>query len=133
MNKKIKTYNDLLNEKQQLEMLLHAQKELIVADIKELKHDLQPAVDAISFLGQITTRDNRELLVTGAANSLIDIVFKKIILSKTGWLSRLVVPFFVKNYSSHYIAEHKDEWLRKLFSWVSSKNSNGEVNAKKSS
>jgi len=127
MNKRIRSYDELLIEKRRLEILLQSQKELIAEDLHIIKNDLQPAIDTISFLGKITTRDNRGLLITGAANQVIDLVFKKVILNRAGWLTKQIVPFFLKNFSSHYIAEHKDEWVRKLFSWVSHKNSNGEA------
>ena len=127
MSKQIKTYQDLLKEKEQLELLLKAQKELIVADIHDIKNDLRPAIDAVSFLGKIATRDKSDILITGAANQLIDLVFKKLILARTGWFTRLVVPFFIKNYSSHFIGDHKKEWMKKLFSWIGHKNSNGQA------
>ena len=127
MSKQIKTYEDLLKEKQQLELLLKAQKELIVADIYDLKNELKPALNAISFLGKIATRDKGDILITGAANQLIDLVFRKLILARTGWITRLVVPFFIKNYSSHFIGDHKKEWVKKLFSWIGHKNSNGQA------
>ena len=127
MSKQIKTYQDLLKEKEQLELLLKAQKELIVADIHDIKNDLRPAIDAVSFLGKIATRDKSDILITGAANQLIDLVFKKLILARTGWITRLVVPFFIKNYSSHFIGDHKKEWVKKLFSWIGHKNSNGQA------
>ena len=127
MSKQIKSYQDLLKEKEQLELLLKAQKELIVADIYDLKNEFRPAIDAVSFLGKIATRDKSDILITGAANQLIDLVFKKLILARTGWLTRLVIPFFIKNYSSHFIGDHKKEWVRKLFSWIGHKNSNGHA------
>jgi hypothetical protein len=33
-----------------------------------------------------------------------------------------VVPFFLRNYSSHFIAEQKDKWIEKLKSWLGYKN-----------
>ena len=127
MSKQIKSYQDLLKEKEQLELLLKAQRELIVADIHDLKNELRPAIDAVSFLGKIATRDKSDILISGAANQLIDLVFKKLILARTGWITWLVVPFFIKNYSSHFIGDHKKEWVKKLFSWIGHKNSNGQA------
>jgi len=37
MTKRFKTYDDLVKERNQLEVLLHAQRELIREDIKDLK------------------------------------------------------------------------------------------------
>jgi len=127
MNKRIHSYNDLLKEKQQLEIQLEVQKELIFQDFTALTNDLQPALEVISFLGKITTRDKRNVLITGGINQLIDLLLNKVILAKKGWVARVVIPFFIKNYSSHLIAEHADEWMTKLFAWMDRKNSNGQT------
>jgi hypothetical protein len=129
MSKPIKTYEDLLKERYRLELLLQAQKELIRLDVVELKQHIHPAVKAISFLGKVFTREKDNLLLAGGINHLIDLLFKKIILSKSGWLIRLVVPFFVKNYSSHFVAEHKNELIKKLFSLFDRKHSDGQTAA----
>jgi hypothetical protein len=124
---KIQTYEDLVKEKQQLEVLLQAQKELIRYDITELRKELQPAADTISFIGKIITRDKSNAILTGGANRVIDLLFRKLILARSGWLTRLIVPFLLKNYSSHLIAEKKEGLINKLFSWVGHKNANGKA------
>ena len=129
MSKPIKTYGDLLKERHRLELLLQAQKELIRQDVVELKQHIHPAVKAISFLGKIFTREKDNLLLAGGINHLIDLLFKKIILSKSGWLTRLIVPFFVKNYSSHFVAEHKNELIKKLVSLFDRKHGNDQTAA----
>ena len=96
MNKPIKTYEDLLKERHRLEVLLQSQKELIRLDIAEAKLHLQPAVKAVSFLGKIFTREKNNVLLAGGINHLIDLLFKKIVLSRSGWITRLVIPFFIK-------------------------------------
>jgi hypothetical protein len=39
----------------------------------------------------------------------IDTLLKNILLARSGWITRLVVPFIVKNLSSNYILEKKPE------------------------
>ncbi|NOT51278.1 MAG: hypothetical protein HOP10_08380 [Chitinophagaceae bacterium] len=127
MTKKISTYGDLLRQEEQLEELLKAQKELLVYDLREIKEQLKPASAALSFISKITTRDKSNFLLNAGGNKLIDLVVKKLILGKAGWLTRLAVPFFLKNYSSHFIADHKDDWTEKLFSWFGQKNGKGKA------
>jgi hypothetical protein len=124
MTNTIRSYNELLEEKQKLQSLLTAQRELIRYDIEGLKAEFKPALTAVSLLGKITTRDSRNPIFNTAANSLVDFILKKVILSRSGWLSRLAIPFFVKNLSSHIIADHKDDIIEKLFSFIS--NTNGK-------
>jgi hypothetical protein len=118
MSNIIRSYNELLIEKQKLQSLLAAQRELISYDIQDLKAEFKPALDAVSLLGKVTTRDSSNPLFNIATNSLVDLLLKKIVLSRSGWLSRLAIPFFVKNISSHFIADHKDEIMNKLHSFI---------------
>jgi len=125
MTKQIKTYKDLLEEKERLENLLKSQKQIVRDDMKQLGEHLEPVKSAFTTASKFFTRDNHNLLLNAGANTLIDIFIKRFILSKTGWFTRLVVPFLVKNYSSHIISEKKGSLLKKLFAWVGKKNANG--------
>jgi hypothetical protein len=103
MKRRIKTYEDLEREEKLLEELLRSQKELIQIEIKVLKQHLKPAQMALQFVGKITTADKHNPLLTQGANTVIDLVLKNFVLAKSGWLTKILVPFFVKNYSSHLI------------------------------
>jgi hypothetical protein len=43
----------------------------------------------------------------------IDILVRKVLLKRAGWFVKIIVPFLVKNYSSHLIGEEKREALMK--------------------
>ncbi len=122
MSKKFTSYEELLKEKQQLEVLLQAQKEVIRCDVEEIKLKLQPVKEAVEFIKKITTKDRSSLLLDLGSDIAINTLVKNFILSKAGWFTRLVVPFFLKNYSSHFLAEQKDKWIEKLKSWLGHKN-----------
>lgn len=126
MTTKINTYEDLLQEKKRLQALLLVQKQVIRQDIEEIKEEFKPVRSAISAVSKVTTRDSGNWLMNFVGNKAIDLLVKKLILRKAGWLTRLAVPFFLKNVSSYIIAEHKDEILSKIFSWVGNKNENGQ-------
>lgn len=125
MTKQINTYKELVDEKKRLEDLLKVQKATIREDLRQLGEEFRPVKSALTAAGKLFTRDNHNLLLNAGANTLIDLIIKKLILSKSGWITRLIVPFLMKNYSSHIISEKKDTLLRKLFAWVSKKNANG--------
>ena len=122
MSKRFTTYKELLQEKQQLEVLLEAQKQVIRCDVEEIKLKLQPVKETLEFVKKITTKDRSNLLLDLGSDIAINALVKNFILSKAGWFTRLVVPFFLKNYSSHFIAEQKDKWFEKLKSWLGHKN-----------
>jgi len=120
MTKGIKSYNDLLQEKLRLESLLHAQKQVIYYDIEQIKEELKPVRKTFEFIRKITTKDKTSLLLTFGSDILINAIVKKFILSKANWITRAVVPFFLKNYSSYFLSEQKDKWIEKLKTWLSS-------------
>lgn len=119
MSNSIRSYNELIAEKQRMEFLLAAQKELVKYDLQELKAELKPAISAVAMLGKVTTMDSSNPLISGFTNTAIDLVVKKGLLGRAGWVTRLLVPVLLKNYSSHFITRHKDELTQKLFSLFS--------------
>jgi hypothetical protein len=130
MNNSINTYEELMLEKHRLRLLLHGQKELIHNDIKEIKEELAPVKTAISFVGKLTTKDASNPLINGTVNTAIDLIIKKVFLARAGWFTKWVVPFFLKNYSSHFIDEKKDTIMRKIFSMFGGKKNKAEANGK---
>jgi hypothetical protein len=121
MTKRITTYEELMLEKHRLKLLLHGQKELIHQDINEIKDQLLPVKSAISFIGKLTTKDSSNPLLRGTMNTVIDLFVRKVLLARAGWFMKLVVPLFLKNYTSHVIDEKKDTIINKVFSWFGGK------------
>ena len=130
MTKPIRTYEDLMEEKARLNQLLAAQRELIRQDFNEIKEELAPVRSAISMVGKFATRDNRNFLLTTAAETTIELVIRRMLLAKAGWFTKLVVPFVMKNFSSHVLADNKDKILGKLAKWFGKKNANGKRDVK---
>ncbi|MGZ8539785.1 MAG: hypothetical protein ACXWV6_04005 [Chitinophagaceae bacterium] len=126
MTKPIRTYEDLCEEKARLKLLLTAQRELVRQDINAIKVELVPVRKVISMLGKMATKENRNSLLTIAGDTIIDFVVKKMVLSKAGFITKLAVPFFMKNFSSHILADNKDKIISKLSSWFGKKNENGK-------
>lgn len=132
MTKRINTYQDLLDEKERLKSLLKAQKVIIHDDFREIKEELAPVRSVVSFAGKLVTRDTGgNIVLNMGANTIIDLVFKKLILGRAGWLTKTIVPFLLKNYSSHVISDNKDSIFKKFFSWIGKKNANGKMHEPK--
>ena len=129
MTKRIQSYRDLLDEKERLQSLLKWQKEAVRRDIQEIGEELEPVRSVISLASRLVTRDSSNLVLNAGTNTLIDLVVKKLLLSRAGWLTRLAIPFLLKNYSSHFISENKGSIMKKLFSWIGKKNANGHEKA----
>ena len=131
MTKSIGSYKELLKEKERLELLLSNQKKLLRQDVDEIKQELEPVKNAVSMVSKFFTRDSSNLLLTTASDTVIDMLIKRVVLSKAGWLTRFLVPFLIKNFSSHVLADNKNKLLRKLFSWIGKKNANGQMHKSK--
>jgi len=122
MSNSIRSYKDLLEEKRRLEVLSVEQRQVLRDDVRELKIQLEPLKRVVEFVRKITTRDKTALLLTIGSDIVINSVVKRFILSRAGWFVRNVVPYFLKNYSSHFLAEQKDKWIQQLRAWLGHKN-----------
>jgi len=122
MKRKIMSYEDLEREEQLLEELLRTQKQLIQLDVQVLRNQLKPATMALQFFNKITTVDKSNLLLNEGANKVIDLVLNKFLLARSGWITKFLVPVFLKNYSSHLIGDNKTNIVEKLFSFFGRKN-----------
>lgn len=126
MSKQIRTYKELLEEKERLKLLLSAQKDLVHQDINLIKQELAPVQKAISVVGKFATKEDRYSMFTIAADTVIDLFVKRVLLSKAGFITRMAIPFLMKNFSSHVIADNKDKIISKLASWFGKKHENGK-------
>ena len=104
---KIKTYDDLLAEKVELERLLIDQKAIIRQDIAALKEELRPAAAVLKFIGKVTAKDKSNSLLRLGVSVASETVLRNVVLAKSGWLTRLIVPFVAKTLGSKAIANTK--------------------------
>jgi hypothetical protein len=108
MKKKITSYQDLINEKLELQRQLEFKKNQIRQDFIALKEEVSPALKVASLVGKVTTRDTRNnvVLQTGA-NLAIDWATRKIF-PKAGFLVKLLAPVLLKNYASHFLKKKSE-------------------------
>ena len=88
MTNQIHSYKELLEERERLTALLHAQRAELREDFNKLKEEFEPVKAAVAVIGKFTTKDKSNWLLTTAADTAIDLVVRKFIL----WPDR---PFFV--------------------------------------
>lgn len=108
MNKKrIRTYEDLVEEQQRLISVLKTQEQIVRVDIAGVKQGLQPFGKALQVVNKLATRDNTAPVMNFGLEMGIDLLIRKMLLARAGWFTKIVIPFLVKNYSSHIIGEDK--------------------------
>ena len=107
----IKKYEDLELEKQRLTALLKNHEEAIRVDMAGVRLGLKPVNNAINVINKMATRDNTTPVMNFGLEMGIDILVRRFILRRAGWFAKIVVPYLVKNYSSHILGEEKREIL----------------------
>lgn len=103
---KISNYEELVLERKKAEAKLNYYKSVISEEIDVLKHKMEPITNVISFLS--TTKNgspgsNTNTLLQAGTNLGIELLVRQKLLSKAGWLTKLVVPFLLKKVSSKAI------------------------------
>jgi hypothetical protein len=101
---KINNYDDLVLERKRLESDLVHYKSIITQELDEIKHKVEPITDVVSFFSTSKNppTNNNKLLQAGA-NLGIELLVRQKLLSKAGWLTKLVLPFILKKVSSRAI------------------------------
>ena len=111
----IKTYEDLEAEEKRLQALLYSHRENIKDSFVAVKEGLNPFKQVANTVRKLFSRDKSNPMMTVGVGLGVDVLLRKFLLAKSGWLTKIVIPFFVRNYSTHFIAEYKkNKFLRKI-------------------
>jgi hypothetical protein len=121
MNKPIKTYEDLLHEEQRLTIQLGSCKGLIKEDIAGIKSGLNPVKQVVRTAKSLFTRGDNGPLLNFGLNFGLDVVVKRLLLGRASWITKVVVPYAIKNYASHLITEDQRKTVAKSVSKFISK------------
>ncbi len=101
----IHSYAELLEEKQRLTLLLAERKVLVKAEFEDIKEKLKPAKAAWEWVNKLTSKDNTNPLLNAGIDVGVNFLLKKVFLRNAGFIVKLVMPFVVKNFLSHEVAE----------------------------
>lgn len=100
---KINNYEDLVLERKRLESDLAHYKSIIASEFEEIKHKVEPITDVVSFFTPAKNPPANNRLLQAGANLGIELLVRQKLLSKAGWLTKLVLPFILKKVSSRAI------------------------------
>jgi hypothetical protein len=100
---KINNYDDLILERKRLESDLAHYKSIITGELDEIKHRIEPITDVVSFFSPSKNPPANNQLLQAGANLGIELLVRQKLLSKAGWLTKLVLPFILKKVSSRAI------------------------------
>ena len=120
----IRTYQDLLDQKKELETSLDISRELMRIDVAELHQEWKPIHKFLSGFGKLTSKGASPLLSMGLEIAA-DVLIRNTLLARTGWLAKFVVPFVLKNFSTHVLNKNGTSIFKKLADRLGKHPSNG--------
>ena len=115
---RIKTYEDLEAEERRLQALLYSHKENIKDSFDAVKRGLNPFRQAADTARRLFTRDKSNPMMKFGLDLGVDVLVRRFLLAKAGWFTKIVVPFFIKNYSTHFVTQYKkSKLLQKIWGY----------------
>ncbi len=113
----IKNIDDLKAERARLKNEIELTRTKMRGSIDTIKEELSPARHVVNFLGDFLTNRNRGLLNVGVGLG-VDTIVRNGLLRRAPWPLRVLVPFFLKNFSGTVIHNNKDNIMQKGIEWV---------------
>lgn len=105
MNKPvIRTYEDLLQEKERLRNQLQVKKTELDGRINTLKEKLAPVGTILSAIGGITALGTKNPMVKSGIGLAVDLLLKKKLFQKSGLLTGILGSFLVRNVATKVVA-----------------------------
>src|SRR5690554_6720113 len=120
----IKTYKDLVEERNRLEILTAMYKKNLSEDWTGIKQEFKPVTNTFGFIKKFFVADKSSPLITLISGVVADRILRKILFKKADWVSRLIIPVLFKNYSSHVLGRYLS---RLYYRFTKNKNAAGET------
>jgi len=103
--KKINNIKELREERLRLRLEVKRLEKQILDDVDLIKNDLKPGNLVSGFFKNLFHRENNGIATAGV-NIGIDMLLRNLILRRSGWLYRLLIPYLAKNIANNYMASN---------------------------
>ena len=117
MKTNIQNLEDVRAERARLKNQIETSRMNLRYEFGAIKKELNPINQALGVVTDVFTTPRKGLLSMGVGFG-VDVVLKKVVLARAGWLPRLVVPFLVRNAATNYISNHKASVVEGMLGWV---------------
>ena len=111
---KITTYEELIREKERLQLQLEVHKSAVRMHVTELKKKLNPVKNVIRFLSNFRAPLASNSMVGAGIGLSVEVLIRKLFFAKTGWITRMVAPILLKNLSANMLTKNKDVLIKKV-------------------
>lgn len=120
MKAKLETLDDLRAERARLKNQLELSRVKMRNNVTAIKTEINPARQAVGALSDLLTTPKKGLLNVGVGIG-VDIILRRGLLARAGWLPRLVVPFIARNVATNLIQKNRTSLLENALIWVKKK------------
>ncbi len=117
MKNNIQTIDDLKAERARLHNQIQLSKISMKNEMTAIKEELNPARQAVGVLNDVLTSPKKGLLTLGIGLG-VDVVLRRTILARAGWLPKLVVPFLVRNAATNMVQKNGKTMVAKGLIWL---------------
>ncbi len=117
MKNNIQTIDDLKAERARLHNQIQLSKISMKNEMTAIKEELNPARQAVGVLNDVLTSPKKGLLTLGIGLG-VDVVLRRTILARAGWLPKLVVPFLVRNAATNMVQKNGKTMVEKGLIWL---------------
>ena len=105
----IDNYEDLMEEKERLKARLKASKAGIKQSLGDIKEELNPFSNIKKTAQEALSTSTTNPLVKFGIKRASEFLIGKVLLKKSGWLPKLVVPFLVREVATRLIGSKADK------------------------
>lgn len=115
---KINSYADLKIEQKRLLQRKEVLETEIITDFEKFKEELEPLSSFTKGVGNILVSKNNGIL-GNSLGSIANFITKNVLLKNSGFITRLIVPYLVKNSTSSLVENNKSkivDWVGNVFS-----------------
>jgi hypothetical protein len=115
--RRINTYAELKEERKRLKIRQSQIEFALKQDVEDIKVYFQPmqlAGNAISSFFSVKERS----LTTGAINTVMNFVLRKIVLRNSGWLTRMIVPVLARKSANSLFDANRTKIKKAVADWV---------------
>lgn len=117
MKTKIETKEDLQVERANLKNQIELSKLNMRREVNAIKSELNPARQAVGMFKDIFTAPRKGLLNVGVGIG-VDLILRRGILARAGWLPKLILPFVVRRVTTNIIQKNQTSIIEKGLLWV---------------
>ena len=111
---KITTYEELLRERERLQLQLEVHKSAVKMHVADIKKKLNPVKNVIRFFSNFTSAPETNTLVGTGVGLSLELLIRKIFFAKTGWITKMVGPILLKNFSANMLKKNKNALISKV-------------------